>query len=683
MRELLDVLWSGRWLIAFFALIASVSIGGASRFIASQYSSTVTISVVPDSLARSRTGLSTPPATDVFRFPGVAGVNVTDRASTVAESLAVLKSESLTESYIQANGLLPILFSDKWDQAHREWKSGNQKTVPTLWEASRFFKENIRTVTTDYLSRLVRLTITWKDPQLAARWANGLVEMANSQLRGRAIAESERRIAFLKSELAITDQIEVKRSVAVLIERESENLVLARGSKDFGIKIVDPAVPSETPSYPNLRVWAAMGAVFGLFSGIVLVFARYKWNRRARPQLPGYLSPKLWIGTEPLFRPSTLATLGLFLSAAAWFFPDIGGLKRGYDQPAHFTIQSVVLMADWWLMIYLGLRSGEIVGERISLRLTFARQIESLESNRIFVLFTALTALGLALTYAKILSSLSLVGALAFIAKGSGNELKASLYEQYSAGILSLRYLVIYSASLAVYRFVYVRRRDGLYAVNFLLLLASALLSSRLIFVATVLASLFLVLQRFERIRIRPLRIGLGALVVFIILASLNASRNANYYEKDNLYFWGGGASSIISYLSAPFQSSIGTGNHILEISGAPEDSYRDYVDIDETLNTNSSFVQNIETFGAVAWPGMALLTFSAGFLFAGLQRFGRTMFLLPCAAILYASSELWRLDLFRQGIFLVWLGGGIVLPLLMSSVPNFRLFRHVRPMGG
>ena len=72
----------------------------------------------------------------------------------------------------------------------------------------------------------------------------------------------------MKSELAITDQIEVKRSVAVLIERESENLVLARGSKDFGIKIVDP-VPSETPSYPNLRVWAAMGAVFGLFSGII------------------------------------------------------------------------------------------------------------------------------------------------------------------------------------------------------------------------------------------------------------------------------------------------------------------------------------------------------------------------------------------------------------------------------
>ena len=80
----------------------------------------------------------------------------------------------------------------------------------------------------------------------------------------------------------------------------------------------------------------------------------------------------------------------------------------------------------------------------VTLRLTFARQIESLESNRIFVLFTALTALGLALTYAEDSVRSLVVGALAFIAKGSGNELKASLYEQYSAGILSLRYLVIF-----------------------------------------------------------------------------------------------------------------------------------------------------------------------------------------------------------------------------------------------
>ena len=104
----------------------------------------------------------------------------------MAESLAVLKSESLTESYIQANGLLPILFSDKWDQAHREWKSGNQSSSDAVGGES-LFQGKHQNRHDRLLSRLVRLTITWKDPQLAARWANGLVEMANSQLRGRAI----------------------------------------------------------------------------------------------------------------------------------------------------------------------------------------------------------------------------------------------------------------------------------------------------------------------------------------------------------------------------------------------------------------------------------------------------------------------------------------------------------------
>jgi capsular polysaccharide biosynthesis protein len=681
LREMLSELWCARWLIAIVTLIAALCFGGASGLVAGQYSSTIIISVTPDALSGNRFGQSSLDVAELLAPTNLGGLNISGRAMSAAESLAVLKSETLTESYIQENGLLPILYPKKWDSVRQSWKLPDQASKPTLWEANRYFREYIRTVSSDYLSQLVRMTISWDDPQLAAKWANGLVALANDRLRARALAESERKIAFLNAEAAKTDQVEAKNTIAALIERETQNEQLARGSRNFGLKVVDPAFPSGSPSIPNLPVWAAMGALLGMLSAISFVFVRHSWRGRVRFHRAIPLYPRLWIRTEPLFRPSTLAILGLAFSAAAWFFPEIGGLKRGYDQPALFTVQSIVLIADWWLLIYIGLRSGEIIGQGIPLRVKFAQQMEPLESTRVFVIFTAMTAIGLALTYAKILSSLSLVGALALIAKGSTNGLKESLYEQYSAGVLSLRYLVIYSASLAVYRFLYVKRWDVLYAVNFLLLGASALLSSRLIFVATVLASLFLVLRRSERIRVRPVRVIIGALVVFVILASLNASRNSNYYARDDLYFWGGGASSIISYLSAPFQTSIGTANHIVEISGAAEDTYRDYVDIDETLNTNSSFVHNIETFGILAWPGMAVLTLSAGFLFAGLQGYGRSTLLLPCTAVLYASSELWRLDLFRQGIFLVWLGAGLAVPVVMSLIPKIRVFPHLGQM--
>jgi hypothetical protein len=54
------------------------------------------------------------------------------------------------------------------------------------------------------------------------------------------------------------------------------------------------------------------------------------------------------------------------------------------------------------------------------------------------------------------------------------------------------------------------------------------------------------------------------------------------------------------------------------------------------------------------------------GFVFEFLASFGKTVFLLPCGTILYGSAELWRLDLFHQGIFIVWFVMGIGLPVFL-----------------
>ena len=41
----------------------------------------------------------------------------------------------------------------------------------------------------DKKSGLITLSITWKDPQVAANWANDLVKQLNEQLREQAIDE--------------------------------------------------------------------------------------------------------------------------------------------------------------------------------------------------------------------------------------------------------------------------------------------------------------------------------------------------------------------------------------------------------------------------------------------------------------------------------------------------------------
>ena len=64
------------------------------------------------------------------------------------------------------------MFPGKWDAEKKKWKDRND--VPTDWEAFRMFDKNIRLVSVDRKSGLVTLTIDWKDPALAAAWANSL-----------------------------------------------------------------------------------------------------------------------------------------------------------------------------------------------------------------------------------------------------------------------------------------------------------------------------------------------------------------------------------------------------------------------------------------------------------------------------------------------------------------------------
>ena len=364
------------------------------------------------------------------------------------------------------------------------------------------------------------------------------------------------------------------------------------------------------------------------------------------------------------------------MSASAWLVPDSAGLIKGYEIASRWTAQSVILLLTWWSLIYVGFRCGEILGKKAFKRKLILKTIDPLEGYRLFLIFTALAALGVVLTYKKIFSSLSPVEAFIFISSGQGNELKENLYENYSAGILSLRYLVVYSASLTVYRFIFVRKLDFLYLINIILLLLSVLLSSRLIFIATVLCAFFLVVSRSEKIKIQPLKMLVGIFFAFTALSSLNASRNSNYYAQDGLYFWGAGASSIVTYLGSPFQTAIGAANDISSISSVEAETYRKFVDVDLTLNTNSAFVQLHEHMGYFSWPYICVLTLGVGFLFSALLAYGRSFFLLPCAALLYASSELWRLDLFRQGIFLVWLAAGLIVPITVGQMPKVNLLK-------
>lgn len=277
LSELLSTLRRGRVLIACFVLVSAVAAGLASWLIPKSYKATTVLSPVTNTQGSGQFGSVSSLLSQFGGLASLAGLAPGGETTKRAESLAVLESEALTEKYIQQNDLLPVLFHDSWDARNRRWTETDPRHVPTLWKGNEYFKDKVRSIVTDSKTGLVTLTITWKDPHVAANWANGLVALTNDYLRKKAIEESERNIAYLNAQANKTDVVAVKQAIYTILQTEINKEMLARGSDEYAFKILDPAVAPEKPSNPTLAFMVAI-AVFGsLALSVLIAFIRIAW----------------------------------------------------------------------------------------------------------------------------------------------------------------------------------------------------------------------------------------------------------------------------------------------------------------------------------------------------------------------------------------------------------------------
>jgi uncharacterized protein involved in exopolysaccharide biosynthesis len=275
-QEILGLLWRHRIIIAITSAVGAVLAGGIASLIPPQYEATTILSPVSGSSSSGQLGALGSLAAQFGGLGALSGLTAADGKK--AESVATLQSEELTERYISDNKLLPVLYSSKWNGATKSWTTSDSKSVPTLWKANLLFKRHLRTVTTDTRTNLVTLTITWKDPHLAADWANGLVKLTNEYLRDKAISASERNIDYLNSQAAKTDAVGVKQAIYTIMESEINKVMLARGDEEYALKIVDPAFAPEKSSSLSVIAWAVIGLISALAVAVATVLLRKRMS---------------------------------------------------------------------------------------------------------------------------------------------------------------------------------------------------------------------------------------------------------------------------------------------------------------------------------------------------------------------------------------------------------------------
>jgi uncharacterized protein involved in exopolysaccharide biosynthesis len=272
--EFISFVWRFRWLILSSTIVCTVLAAALAMIISRKYEGTVLLMPVSNQSSASGLGGLASVVSQIGGVASLGGLNLSGSANQKAEAIATLQSQVIVERYIQNHDLLPVLFSESWDQTTQKWISTNPKKIPTLWRGMIFFQKQVLNVTENSKTGLVVLTITWSDPKIAATWANDLVLATNDYLRDKAIRESERNIQYLNEQAAKTPSVEVRNAIYTVLETEIKKEMVARGGDEYALKVIDPAIPPEVASFPRPRMWTLAGFAFGLMLGTMIAAIR-------------------------------------------------------------------------------------------------------------------------------------------------------------------------------------------------------------------------------------------------------------------------------------------------------------------------------------------------------------------------------------------------------------------------
>ena len=268
LAAVMRITWSYRLLVVC-VVFASTLIGAAYAFLATPTYRAAVTTILRD-MEGEKSG-----AQALLGQLGIGGISALGGllggfgSKGVEEAFAWLGSRQFAEQFIQEENLLPVLFDDEWDASRNAWRADlDADEIPTLEDAWELFDKKIRKIHRDQQTGIVTLQVEWKDPELAARWANLMIARANEELRQRTLNEADASLAYLDRELQQQTAVTLQQTIYGLMEMQIRRKVLANSRPDFAFSIIDPA---KAPDSDNMSApKRALVIVLSMFGGIVL-----------------------------------------------------------------------------------------------------------------------------------------------------------------------------------------------------------------------------------------------------------------------------------------------------------------------------------------------------------------------------------------------------------------------------
>jgi uncharacterized protein involved in exopolysaccharide biosynthesis len=269
--QVLRILLDRKWLFLALSVLIFAAVVAYASFAQRQY--TASVKVVPRT-AESAGGLQSLMG-ELGGLAALAGVSL-GGSNEDKEAYAWLRSRAFTVRFLEQQKLSQELFAEAWDAQRGDWQEGISKTdAPSIDDAYGFFNRKVRRISQDQRTGVISIDVTWTDPVAAARWANLLVDQANRELRGRALAEADASLKFLAAELKNTGVVEMQQSIYRLMESQIKRKLLANSRADYAFSVIDPASPPDVDHFasPKRSLLLMIALPFALVAAAIAVVA--------------------------------------------------------------------------------------------------------------------------------------------------------------------------------------------------------------------------------------------------------------------------------------------------------------------------------------------------------------------------------------------------------------------------
>ncbi len=370
---------------------------------------------------------------------------------------------------------------------------------------------------------------------------------------------------------------------------------------------------------------------------------------------------------DSVLKPHWIVLYTLLLSVFCWVLPDFFGFYKGFEDYEAVDGVGIIFVFSWYFLFVLLTYLGFSLGKHFP-KIKEVGQVVDIRTDKIYYIYSLLALSGFAYTVYVTLKVLGLSGFIYSVVTFTTNKIAYAIYQDYSVGIFSLRYIIIISFGWALYRLLIAGKRSWVDLLNIVcFIFYIAFFGRRLQLICSILVFMALANRHqsfFSHIKLS--RFYWLMLFGFVMLSAATLLRNYGSYSAMGYSNpLAAVLSNIISYLAAPFQVSLGVGNHALDAFRGIE--YRTYTDVDTTLTANAAFSELIVREGITALFKVNVWAMVFGFIAGWLSKNKENYLYTGYPILLYAFAELWRIDLFSKGIFYTLLIASVGIPLLYT----------------